>query len=133
MRLSHRARYALRMMLAIARLSPDEGRVSLQKVSRHTGISYRYLEQLALVLRQAGLISGMPGKNGGYLLARLPEDIRLDEIFQAAIGPIRIVECLDNPGSCRQVETCECRDVYIKINEGIVKVLRSFTLRNLLR
>lgn len=132
MRLSHRARYALRMMLAIAKLAPEQGRVSLQKVSQHTGISYRYLEQLALVLRQAGLISGMPGKNGGYLLARPPGSIGIHEIFRATIGPIRIVECLDNPTSCRQVENCECRGIYQKINDGIESVLKSFTLKNLL-
>jgi len=132
MKLSRRARYALRMMLAIKRMTGTAGeRVSLFEVSRRTGLPHRYLEQLAMALRNAGLIDGLTGKKGGYRLTRLAERILLQEIIEAAIGPIRIVECLDDDASCMNSDGCECRVLYGKLNDRINSLLVEYTLADL--
>ena len=69
MRISTRARYALRMMLDIARHDGENDPVSLTSVSERTHISKSYLEQVALSLRSASLLRGVSGRRGGYHLA----------------------------------------------------------------
>jgi len=132
MRLTTRARYALRMMLDVARNGGDERPVSLASVAERTDISRGYLEQLALALRNARLIKGVAGRYGGYRLAESPKHITVGEIVEAAIGPICVVDCVDDPMSCPRAELCECRTVYSLINERIAEVLREYTLADLL-
>lgn len=131
MKLSTRPRYALRLMLEVARRA-GEGPVSLAEVSRQTHLSRPYLEQLALALRNARLVKGVCGKGGGYLLSRTPGEITVREILEAVMGPIAIVECVDDPASCMLAEFCECRPVYGLINQRIVEALSGFTLADLL-
>lgn len=131
MKLSTRARYALRMMLDIAKNGGDAGHVSLTDVSKRTGISRGYMEQLATALRNRRLLHGLCGKQGGYRLAKTAEEITLREIIEAAIGPISILDCLEDPGTCMLTDQCECRPVYSLINRGITRVMDEFTLADL--
>lgn len=132
MRLTTRARYALRLMLDVARNGGDERPVSLASVAERTDISRGYLEQLALALRNARLLRGVAGRYGGYRLGSSPESITVGDIIEAAIGPICVVDCVDDPVSCPRAELCECRAVYTIINERIGEVLREYTLSDLL-
>jgi Rrf2 family protein len=120
------------MMLDLARHDGGERPVSLTAVAGRTSLSRGYLEQLALALRTAKLLRGVSGRNGGYRLARTPEQITVGDIIEATIGPICLVECLDEPESCLKTDTCECRVVYSLINHRIAEVLRSYTLADLL-
>ena len=131
MKLSKRARYALRMMLVLARKPRDKDRISLAEISRITGISRRYMEQLAISLKNASLIEGATGKSGGYRLLRSADKIPIGEIVEASIGPIRIVECLDHPDGCIRSTDCECRLLYEAINQRIVGILNEYTLADL--
>jgi Rrf2 family protein len=131
MKLSTRGRYALRIMLDIAR-NGEKGPVSLTDVAARTGISRGYLEQLASVLRNARLLKSTSGRYGGYRLARPAEKITIGEIIENSIGPICVVDCIDDPTGCPRSEMCECRVVYGLINNRIVQVLREYTLQDLL-
>lgn len=132
MKLSTRGRYALRMMLDLAKQQGEERPVSLTSVAKRTGLSRGYLEQLALALRTAKLLRGVSGRHGGYRLARAPEQISIGAIIEATIGPVCLVDCLDDPEGCLLTDTCECRVVYRLINHRISEVLRSYTLADLL-
>ncbi len=132
MKLSARARYAMRMMVAIARESKSGESVSLNIVADITGVSRRYLEQVAIGLKSASLIRGTMGRSGGYSLMRAPKDITLGEIIESAIGPINIVECVRAPGSCVESDVCECRWVYDTINERISTILQELSLDDLM-
>lgn len=132
MKLSTRARYALRMMLDIAHHDETGKPVSLATVAKRTGLSRGYLEQLALALRNASLVRGISGRYGGYRLSRSPSEISIGDIVEATIGPVNIVDCLADPDSCIRVSDCECRMVYALINQRIAEVLRSFNLADLL-
>jgi Rrf2 family protein len=120
-------------MLAIARATESEdGAISLDRVSEKTKISKRYLEQLAIALRHAALLRSVSGRHGGYLLTRLPKDIKIGEIVEAAIGRVNIVECVLNPDSCMRSDDCECRLVYGLINSRIAEVLNENSLADLM-
>ena len=131
MKLSTRARYALRMMVAIVRQANGTGAVSLSDVAVKTHISRRYLEQLAIALKHASLVRGITGKGGGYLLTRPASEISLGQIIEAAIGPINIVECVLHPEACIESDFCECRWVYQTINDRIIGVLNDLSLDDL--
>jgi Rrf2 family protein len=120
------------MMLDVARNGGDGDPVSLANVAERTGISRGYLEQLALALRTARLVRGVAGRHGGYRLTTPPTEITLGQIVEAAIGPIYLVDCLEDPTTCPRAEYCECRVVYALINRRIQEVLREYTLKDLL-
>ncbi len=132
MRLTTRARYALRLMVDVARNGGEEKPVSLASVSERTGISRGYLEQLVLGLRNARLVRGVAGRYGGYRLAERPANITVGQIVEAAIGPIFLVDCIEDASTCVRAEFCECRVVYSLINERVAEVLREYTLADLL-
>ncbi len=132
MKLSTRARYALRMMVAIARREESHAPVSLDDVSNITSISKRYLEQVAMGLKGAGLLRGVRGRSGGYLLTRPAPDISVGEIVEASIGPINVVDCVLEPETCSKVDACSTRWVYERINSGITGVLNGLALQDLL-
>ena len=133
MKLSTRARYALRMMVEISRQADEEDHFTcLTDVAEKTRISRRYLEQIAISLRSKSLIRGKKGKTGGYCLTRSPGRITVGQIFEAVIGQVNIVDCVLERRACYRADWCECRSVYCAINNNIETVLNHLTLENLL-
>jgi Rrf2 family protein len=119
------------MMLDVARHGGLESPVSLASVSERTGISHGYLEQVALALRSARLVRGVAGRHGGYKLSSPPNEITIRQIIEATIGPVCVVDCIDEPEACTRADYCECRVVYALINLRIAEVLEEFTLADL--
>jgi Rrf2 family protein len=118
-------------MLDLARHGGEDDPVSLSSVSERTGISHGYLEQLAPSLRAGRLVRGVAGRHGGYKLAAPPSKITILQIIEASIGPVCVVDCIDDPESCPRAEYCECRVVYALINKRVADVLEEFTLEDL--
>ena len=81
MKLSTKGRYGLTAMLYLARHA-DEGPLPLRMMDE-TGIQPDYLEQLLASLRKAGLVCTSRGAQGGYSLARAPEDITVGDVISA--------------------------------------------------
>jgi Rrf2 family protein len=131
MKLSTRARYALRMMVELAKKTGGGQKVSLSEVAASSDLSRKYLEQLAMGLKQASLISGTTGKGGGYVLAMPAEEVRIGQIVEAAIGPINVVDCVQKPEMCMKSDFCDCRKIYGRINDRITEVLDEFSLADL--
>ena len=132
MKLGTRARYSVRMMMAIAKLSVDGKPVSLSDAATHCGLSRRYLDQLVTPLRNSSLVRGRMGRGGGYLLGRPPEEIRLKDIIEAAIGPIAIADCVAGFQDCMYHEFCTCKGLWVLINRRISTYLQKFTLADML-
>ena len=115
-------------------LNNDDGRpVQLKEVAARQGISESYLEQIAIFLKRESLIKGVSGRYGGYLISKNPEDIRVGDIIEAALGPINVVDCVLDPEACNRSEFCECRDIYTRINDRIAEVLDDFTLADIVK
>jgi len=132
MKLSTRARYALRVMLDVARHGGETDPVSLAAVARRTDLSHGYLEQLVVGLRQARLLRGVSGRRGGYRLQRMPGDIPIADIVQATIGEVCLVDCVRDPSICQRAPRCETRALYCLLNDRISDVLESLTLGDLM-
>ena len=133
MKLYTRGRYALRLMVAVARRSRGTDAISLSTVASDTMMSRRYLEQVAKGLRDRSLLRAVSGRSGGYLLARPAAEITLAEIIEASVGRINLVNCVENPDSCLEADVCECRWVYEQLNRGLRNTLDELTLETLTR
>ena len=132
MKIGTRARYSLRLTLAIAKLSEDGSPVTLHQVADHCGLSSRYLGQLVTPLKNARLLLGRTGPGGGYVLARSPRDVRLIDVVEAAIGPIAIVDCALEAEECLHGEFCNCQGLWALVNRRIRESLEEFSLADLL-
>ncbi|HEY6008952.1 MAG TPA: Rrf2 family transcriptional regulator, partial [Geobacteraceae bacterium] len=92
MKLSTKSRYGLRALFDIAYnsgLMPAQ----IQDISRRQEISPRYLEQIFQSLKRQGILKSKRGPQGGYFLARKPEQITVREILEAAEGDTLLVDC----------------------------------------
>ena len=85
MRYSTRTRYGLRFLINLAG-RPAGSCVQLAEIAREEGVSVKYLEQIVRVLRPAGILRSARGAKGGYALAKSPEAIRMDEVFERLKG-----------------------------------------------
>ncbi|MHC5537789.1 RrF2 family transcriptional regulator [Singulisphaera rosea] len=87
MRVSAKAEYACLAVLALARQRPDDPPIRIREISESHGIPERYLVQILLQLKGAGLVSSTRGASGGYRLARPATSISVGEVLTAIDGP----------------------------------------------
>jgi len=66
---------------------PDKDPLQIQQISENQEIPKRYLVQILIQLKGLGLVTSSRGKEGGYNLAKPPEDIRLGEVMRNVGGP----------------------------------------------
>jgi Rrf2 family cysteine metabolism transcriptional repressor len=87
MRISAKSEYACLAMLALARPGPDDSPVRIRTIAETHGIPERYLVQILLHLKGAGLVVSTRGASGGYRLSRPASSISLGEVLTAIDGP----------------------------------------------
>ena len=134
MKLSTRARYSIRLMMYLADHADDPvnpSPIQLREIAENQNLSLRYLEQLVMPLRSARLVKSVLGKNGGYMLMRPPGEITINEIIEASIGHIQLLDCLTTDQECEFSGQCGSRRMWGIINERIVDVLNDYTLADL--
>ena len=79
-------------------LSQTDKPVQIKEIATHANIPQNYLEQLLVLLRQAGLVKSIRGAQGGYLLAQSAHDILIKDILIALEGSLSITEAqIENP------------------------------------
>lgn len=129
MRLSTKGGYGVRAMFDLAQ-HYGEGPIPLKSVAQRQEISEHYLEQLIANLRKAGLVKSIRGAQGGYMLARKPEEIRIGDIIRVLEGPIAPVDCVseEDPESCTRAESCIAKGIWEKVRDSITQVLDDITL-----
>ncbi len=144
LQMSTRGRYGVRLMVALA-LRFGSGSVLLRDIARQEGISEKYLSQIVIPLKAAGLVISQRGSRGGYALARPPEGITVKDVVEAIEGVIAPVPCVDpagsaragecgeNPAGCARATTCVATGVWKRLRDDIVRSLASFTLASLAR
>jgi len=117
-------------MLELA-LHYGEGPIELKEIANKQNISLKYLEQVIIPLRTAGLVKSVRGSKGGYALAKPPSEICLNEMVEILEGPLSLIECLHDPKTCERVHTCVTREVWQKVSDAINGIFRSITLEDL--
>ena len=103
MRISRKAEYALRALVAISR-QPKSWQI--QELSNRENIPVKFLEQILLSLRHAGMLNSKRGVGGGYSLRKSPSEISIGEVIRVLDGPLALVPCAAE----QQGEACTCPD-----------------------
>ncbi len=129
MKLSTKGRYGLRAILDLAENGRNSA-ISIVSIAERQNLSESYLEQLIRLLRDAGLVTSVRGKNGGFLLAKQPEEISAGDVLRALEGGIKAVECTDE---CSNADQCISRIIWDRVNEAIEKTVDEVSLYDLLK
>jgi len=130
--LSTKGRYATRAMVELASRH-DSPPAQLAELSASQDISAKYLSHLMSALVSAGLVDSRRGKNGGFILAKAPEQIRVYDILRAVEGPAETAPCTGRPERCRRSEQCVTRSVWQKVEDSLTSVLEGISLSDLVR
>jgi Rrf2 family protein len=111
------------------------GPASLAEIAAVEDMPRAYLEQLAFVLRDAGLVVSTRGARGGYELARPPEAIHMSEILRALEGPLAPMICAtDEPGhdlACDRTSSCTVNLLWVRVRDAVAGALDGVTLADL--
>lgn len=99
---STRGRYALRLMVDIAKQGDAGVLVTMRQAATRLNLSVKYLEQLGGALVRAGILKSIRGVSGGYYLAKEPKDIVIGDVLRATEG-----DCMPVPCDDADSKTCE--------------------------
>jgi Rrf2 family protein len=131
--ISQRAKYALRALLALARLEAGQS-MSISDIAAGQVIPKKFLEQILLELKRHGLVESRRGKDGGYLMRREPADITYGEVLRLIDGPVALLPCLSKTAyrkceDCNDEANCEVRHVFAQVALATRHVLDAATLK----
>lgn len=133
MKLSTKSRYALRMVLDIAKNSDGKTFIPLRDIAGRQEVSVKYLEQIVTALTRSGLLVSSRGSQGGYALTRPPDEYTAGEIIRAIEGNLAPVSCLKvTPNHCQRADSCDTLKLWVGLHDTINTYLDSVTLADLL-
>ena len=130
--ISTRGRYALRVMLDLAQ-NLEKKNSSVKDIAARQQISAKYLESVIAILNKAGLVVSKMGKNGGYHLAKKPEEYCIGDILRLTEGrlvPVNCLQCCDNP--CERAKDCITLPMWRELGKIVNHYLDHLTLKDLL-
>lgn len=107
------------------------GPIDLKEIAKREEISLKYLEQVIIPLRTAGLVKSIRGSKGGYSLAKSPSEISLNDMIEVLNGPVDLIECLKNPKVCPKSPSCVTRDIWKEASDALQKVFSSITFEEM--
>lgn len=131
MKVSAKARYGLRILLDLALFAGEKPR-SIKDIAKSQQISEKFSSRLMIELRRAGLVSSVRGTQGGFRLARNPEQVTLLDVVETMEGPIHLLDCLGEPEVCPRHEHCSITRIWGEVNQTLVEKLSSITLQNVI-
>lgn len=131
MRISTKGRYGLRAALVLA-ANYGRGPVVSATIAEEESISRKYLHAILTAMKSAGLVRSVRGSAGGFVLARAPSEIRLDEILETLEGPVSLVDCVRDPRFCERADNCTTRRLWKRLSEAMNDVLAGLTLEDLM-
>lgn len=138
MRLSKRSEYGIRALLLLATPAADGSRVMLQikEISEREKIPAKYLEQILLALKNAGILHSKMGLGGGYYLAKPANQISLGHIIRELDGPIAPLRCVSQiayePCDCPDEASCGLRLVMFDVRAAMTAILDNTSLADAL-
>jgi Rrf2 family protein len=136
MRLSKRGEYGLRAMIVLATPGPDGNPpvVQIREIAEREQMPAKFLEQILLSLKNAGMLHSKMGVGGGYHLSRPPGEISLGQIVRVLDGPLAPVKCVSQmayePCGCPDEETCGLRLVMGDVRNAIANLLDGTSLED---
>ena len=134
MKLTSKGRYAVMALVDLARFD-NINPVSLRDISLRQNISLDYLEQIFLKLKKNQIVKSVRGNQGGYVLSKNPNDIKLTNIFQAVDEKIKTVQCKkDSKRGCNGRATkCITHNLWDELENHINNFFEQKSLKDLVQ
>jgi Rrf2 family protein len=127
MRLSKRGEYGLRAMIDLAAWNHGGAVVQIKDIAERQQIPSKFLEQILLTLKNAGLLRSKMGVGGGYYLAKPADQINLGQIVRILDGPLAPVRCVSQMAyercGCPDEDTCGLKLVMSDVRNAIADIL----------
>lgn len=130
MKISTKGRYAVKVMLDLALNNTGEC-IKVKDIAARQNISEKYLEQIIAILNKAGYVNSVRGAQGGYRIAKSPEEYTIGMILRLTEGSMAPVTCLDEGTECEQCDTCETLEVWKELYDAINNVIDNVTIADL--
>lgn len=133
MKITQEVDYALRVVLYLCKL--DFGtKVEAKVMSEHEKVPIRFLLKILRKLTHSGIINSFRGVNGGYALAKLPQEIRLIDVMEAVDGPVYVARCIIEPEICnaQKMGKCQVHKALGKVQRVLNNELKNITFKNIM-
>ena len=132
MKISTKGRYALRMLLDLAE-HKGEGFISLKEIAERQEISKQYLEHIVSLLNASNILRANRGKQGGYMLAKEPEEYTVGQILRITEGSLVPVACMeDEINQCSRADYCKTLPIWNGFNKVMNEYFDGITLQDLM-
>lgn len=134
MKLSRKSDYALR---ALFTLVANHGRepLSIREIAERNDIPKRFLEQIMIDLRNQGWVESHPGRDGGFDLAKEPDQITMGEVIRYFDGILAPISCVSTSHyePCSQESVCRFRRVMLDVRNYVSRLMDGATLDKVFR
>ncbi len=107
-----------------------ENKVSLMSISKRLRLPYRFLGQLAVKLKEAGIVTSREGKSGGYELVDGWQKKNLFDLMEALGENKRMVKCLGDE-ECSRVANCELKKIWNRVEDSFVREMKLIKLEEI--
>jgi Rrf2 family protein len=137
MKISYKGDYAIKALVYLSgkfiRGNNPENYSQIQEISRDQDIPEKFLEQILLNLKNAGYVRSLRGKNGGYVISKDPEDIKLGEIIRLMDGPLAPIACVSKSAYqyCNFEKRCVLKPIWARVNSAISDIVDNINFRQL--
>ena len=134
--LSKKSQYAFKALSYLTE-KYKEGPVLISEISRKKKIPLKFLENILLELKKAGILDSKKGKGGGYFLKKDPAKVKVAQIIRLVNGPIAMLPCVslyfyERCRNCNEKQ-CGLHDMMIEVRDASLQILESRSLRDLVR
>lgn len=134
--LSKRCKYAIKALLYVTRHRQHDKGIFSSEISEQEHIPHKFLEAILRDLKNNQFLISKRGRNGGYQLAKDPNDINLMEVIRVMDGPIALMPCVSlkyyQPcDSCEDEQTCSIRKVFLKVRDNTLAIFKDSTLQSM--
>jgi Rrf2 family protein len=129
MQISKRGEYGLRALIQLANPGPDGSIIVMQinDIATLEKMPVKFLEQILLTLKNAGLLQSKRGMTGGYYLAKPANEIMLGQIVRILDGPLAPIRCVSQMAyescGCPEEKSCGLRMVMGDVRNAIAGIL----------
>jgi Rrf2 family protein len=131
MKVTAKGEYATQAVLYLALQYP--GVLTIHDIAQRHHIPLKYLEQILLELKRGGVLESKRGVNGGYTLARAPEEISVGEVLRIVDGAFAESSCLHNEamgGVCVEGQSCGLKQTWRDVQGAVEKILFATTFED---
>ncbi len=132
--LSMKTQYAFQALMYMAQ-QPNNNPVLIAEIAEQKLIPIKFLENILLQLRKAGLLESKKGKGGGYYFSRKPADIKLSYVMRLLDGPIALLPCvsLNFYAKCKGCEEncCGLHKVMANVRDASLAILETSTVADI--